>query len=397
MRQLLKILGLLLLLTPALFGDILILKRGGKMEGQVTFKDGKYTLRTGSGMEARFLASEVEKVIKKAFSFPEKKSQREFRQEVERKRKALAAWDFRSRAALAGKCQKKGLKDLAEELYREVLAIQSDHYGARAALGYVRFKGEWMKREDFLKKIRYGSHKGKWIPQEEKDRIERQKDFEKHFSKVKGIIRKTLILGTSREKKELVKKLESQYPAPLLAQSGERLLRDSSERVRLFSIGYLKSRHSQSALDGLVDVMIKDPSKTARIQAYLAIKTLGGPPPTSLGTILGGLENPNPTVRFAALGAVNGFNIKKALPILYSRIDGMSGDGGMYLPRQHAFFGTYRSYIREWKLGSAGTQQAGQEVPDPTIDTFFEGTVVETQLVVIEYRLVRTVIERLRR
>ncbi len=73
-----------------------------------------------------------------------------------------------------------GLRREASRIFKDVLKLDEDHKGARAALGYVRHGGDWVKESD-LDKIRakeelarykalgWVKYKGDWMPKEQAD------------------------------------------------------------------------------------------------------------------------------------------------------------------------------------------------------------------------------------
>lgn len=59
----------------------------------------------------------------------------------------LPATDAQSRFELASHCTGQGAATLARQLLHQVLALEPDHQGARLALGFQRFQGEWLTTE----------------------------------------------------------------------------------------------------------------------------------------------------------------------------------------------------------------------------------------------------------
>jgi hypothetical protein len=72
---------------------------------------------------------------------------------------------------LACWCDKNGLSDRAKELFNKVIEMDPNHAEARAKLGYVMYKNEWVTREE--KEIRSNKDKGlawygtRWMPVKE--------------------------------------------------------------------------------------------------------------------------------------------------------------------------------------------------------------------------------------
>ena len=154
--------------------DVVHLKDGRKFEGEIVSDDGtKVTVKTRFG-EVTVERSKVARIEKK--KTPE--------QEYRDRRKAIAANDADALYELAQWCRKAGFKKEEKALYGEILAIDSQHDGANAAVGNVKHGDRWVTPEE-KKRLEAGAedaekraaglvrYKDRWVTPEEKENYEK--------------------------------------------------------------------------------------------------------------------------------------------------------------------------------------------------------------------------------
>lgn len=163
--------GVTLLSCPA-SADVLQLKSGGSIDGILLNPDEsprtKYVMRMEQGVEMTFAKSEVESHL------PLSEALRLYRLNLSKMpATAEANW------ILAEWCNGKGLRTERELHLEATIQLDSDHEDARRALGYTRLRGEWKRREDFMRERGFVIHEGRWrLPQDvELDKQRREDDL----------------------------------------------------------------------------------------------------------------------------------------------------------------------------------------------------------------------------
>jgi len=163
--------ALLLLAAPALADEVL-LKNGRTLEGKVT-ESGETVLFEKAGLRMELRRDEVSEIRKS----PSPKV------EYERKKAALAAYsskdaktakpDAEGHHRLGLWCATKGLKEEAKTEQEQAIAIDTDHAGARRALGFVKTESGWRPEDEVMKEKGFVRADGRWVTKEEADSIAR--------------------------------------------------------------------------------------------------------------------------------------------------------------------------------------------------------------------------------
>ena len=162
------------LLAGAAVADIIHLKNGRQLEGQILSEEGgKLKVKTVAGVVEIARADVARIEVKKTPA-----------QEYGERLAALAPDDAEGYYQLALYCRENGLKKEEKELYAKVLGIDGQHAGANAAVGNVEYEGEWMTPAE--RDRRKGSaddaemrakgfvqYEGRWVTPEEKENLEK--------------------------------------------------------------------------------------------------------------------------------------------------------------------------------------------------------------------------------
>ena len=165
--------GVLLALLAALAAaDVIVLKDGRRIEGQVVKKTSTEVVVKTSVGEVTFPRQDVVEII------PQKTTQEEYE---ERLAACKTAEDYYQ---LGKWCVEQRLKRRAEKLYRRAIEVDPDHAGARRELGFVEHRGEWVtpaerdrriaaEYEAEMKAKGFVLFDGRWVSPEEKDHLEK--------------------------------------------------------------------------------------------------------------------------------------------------------------------------------------------------------------------------------
>lgn len=170
-RSILLVLGLFLVLAPALSADRLRMKDGRVLEGRIVRETReKIVLETRFG-ELEVARAEVESIERG------KTVREEF---DERWKAARSADEFH---ALGLWCVEHKMRREAKRCMKRAVELDPDHEGAQTWLGNVRYKGEWMTPEERDRRRRADEeaamrarglvrHGERWVTPEEKAKLE---------------------------------------------------------------------------------------------------------------------------------------------------------------------------------------------------------------------------------
>ncbi len=159
-------LGLLLLAGPV-HGDVVLLKGGARVEGQIRDLGDAIELVNFS-IRIKIPKSEIDRVEKQASAYEEYLSRSD----------AADLNTAAGRFAFAQWCLGKGWKDkYANELHR-TLELDPDFVPARKALGYEKFKGRWMTPDEIKFDEGFVKYQDRWVRPERAELLA-QRDAER--------------------------------------------------------------------------------------------------------------------------------------------------------------------------------------------------------------------------
>jgi len=148
--------SLLSLGAPAL-ADVVYLRDGRKLEGSITREGSTLVVRHRFG-EARVQQSDVLKIVDTSDRWDE----------LEKLRSELSQGTADERYRFAAFARDNDFPEEARRAFLDVLRVDIDHAGARAALGYVRHGDAWVTLEDKHRLEGKVEHQGEWITPEAK-------------------------------------------------------------------------------------------------------------------------------------------------------------------------------------------------------------------------------------
>jgi HEAT repeat protein len=176
MQRLLSICAALVYLLACgprnLSAEVLVLKSGGRVEGQLLNPEratvDAYHVRLPAGLEVSLAAEQVHRVIAQS------DVQKQYDQLLPKMpNTADGHWQ------IAEWCKEAGLTANRKSHLERVLKLEPDHEGARTALGYSRYGSRWMTQEEYLRSQGYVRATGGWkLRQEvELDSLGRQREL----------------------------------------------------------------------------------------------------------------------------------------------------------------------------------------------------------------------------
>jgi len=172
LTRILVVVASALVLVAVARADIVKLKDGRKLEGEIIEESSlevKLKMRFGT---QSFPRSEIASIERKKTDA----------QELEERKNALREGDADGRFQLMRWAERQGLRREAKELLNEVLRLDPDHAGAREANGQKKVDGKWIdaaeadvllagREEDALRAKGYVLHEGQWRSPEEMQKI----------------------------------------------------------------------------------------------------------------------------------------------------------------------------------------------------------------------------------
>ncbi|MEZ6187220.1 MAG: hypothetical protein R3F62_19685 [Planctomycetota bacterium] len=158
MKHLLISTFLLALAAPFASADVVHLKDGRSLEGVVERTADAVIVKHKLG-EVTIPLSDVVRVEATA----------DAKDELERLRDSLAKGTADERYRFAVYAREHGFEDEALRAFYDVLRVDTNHPGARAALGYVQHEGQWVTLEDKYRSQGLVPYRGEWVSPEEKN------------------------------------------------------------------------------------------------------------------------------------------------------------------------------------------------------------------------------------
>ena len=172
-RTALAVVILALFCAAPLFADVVHLKNGRTLEGEILSEAGtKVLLKTRFG-EVTIEKADIASIDRRPTPLAE----------YESRRKALATDDAEGHYELALFCREKGLRSKEKELYEIVLRLDDQHPGANEAVGNVEYGGRWMTPAECdrlaasdadaeMRARGLVKHGGEWVTPEDKEKLD---------------------------------------------------------------------------------------------------------------------------------------------------------------------------------------------------------------------------------
>lgn len=173
--------------------DVVVLKGGARVEGQVTDRGDAYEVANFS-IKVRLGKDQVERVEKQASPFEEYLSRSD----------AADVQSAAGRFAFAQWCKDKGLKErFVQELHR-TLEIDPDFLPARQVLGYEKFKGRWMTPDEIKFEEGFVKHKDRWVRPERAELLAQREAEKERLAVVdRGMSRLAAKMSSPKEKERV--------------------------------------------------------------------------------------------------------------------------------------------------------------------------------------------------
>jgi len=160
MRQFVAILAVIGIAWPAL-GDVVHLKSGGSLEGQVVKTDDGVIVRLPVG-EVRISNEAIARIEQKATALDE----------YQKRAAAVKEDDPEAHYQLGLWAQSVGLKPQARDEFEKSVALKPDHAKAHQALGHRLVGDRWLSHDEEMQARGLVKHDGQWMTPEAAGRLE---------------------------------------------------------------------------------------------------------------------------------------------------------------------------------------------------------------------------------
>ena len=275
-----KRLYLPILLAASLLGaplacaaDVVVLKSGGRIEGEVANPERGRTdpvsIVAASGVKLLIGAAQVKQVI------DSKKN--DLQQEYADLLPAVAN-TAEGHLGMAAWCQEAGLGVERKFHLEEVIRLEPHHADARRMLGHTKIDGEWFRPGDWEKKRGLVYFQSQWRLPQEVEILKREQAHEEAVLKWREDVRRWLGWIEDGGKKapaghDNLKNIRAEAAAPVLLD----ILEDDSRprSLRLLAIELLSRMPSHYSASTLVNLAMKDQDDEVRDKALEELRRQG--------------------------------------------------------------------------------------------------------------------------
>jgi len=238
--------------------EIFVLHNGGRVVGKVLNPEErprrKYVVEVVTGGQITLSVSQVkQKLPTRPAELEYERIRPQYADTVEGQ-KALADWCYNNRLL---KQRKAHLKRICE--------LDPDHLEARRLLGYQKYNGEWVTRDERMAKEGYRSYKGRYRTLQEIELMERRrKDDLAQKEWYRKILRWRESLWTDRdpEARQSLLAITDPYAVDALTKN---LKKEKVPQARLLYVEILGNIGSGAANQALCAAVIEDPVEEVRL------------------------------------------------------------------------------------------------------------------------------------
>ncbi len=260
-----------LLSVPPIQADVVKLRNGGLIRGEVTSKPtGKQkskecstvTVKTILGGVVEVPNSTVVEIVQRAKVLERYELLKRLTPDTVEGHRELAIW-----------CKNQKLEEQRREQLQQILRLKPDDTPAHLALGHIKVGHQWFSREEydrFMQAQGYVYYQGRYVTVQERELLEEKTSFTQKerdwFSKIRIWYR--WLKGTKPKQRRLAwNKLRSvQDPAAVRALC-HFLGKDADVAVRRLLATLLGRIHSEQAFQKLVQLTLQDHAPSVRLAA----------------------------------------------------------------------------------------------------------------------------------
>lgn len=250
--------------TSRLPADLIKLKNGGEIRGTLLplNKSGSDKIRrmntlTGGSIAIDF--EQIEFVTNRPLSI----------EDYETKSKEIAD-TVEAHLKLAEWCSQNHLRAQRKQEMKHIIRLDPDHAKARASLGYTKRDGEWMTRDEAMRKNGYIKYKGRYVSSAELELLEKNEaDLAEERKWIKKV-KLWLVWVSSNDQSQYLEGLENfqSVTDPHAVAALARLMgKHNNTNVRSLLVSTLANITGDKPLRPLAELVLTDPDKSIRIFA----------------------------------------------------------------------------------------------------------------------------------
>ena len=284
-RALLGLISTSVLITaPMVWADVLILKSGGRIQGEWLNVDqrprNEYVVRTRDGVRLILAAAQVMEVIRERPALEDYARIAPTYADTPEDQRQLAEW-----------CRERHLGARRQTHLRRILELDPHDLRARRSLGYRKLGGHWYTEPEWMRHQGYRFHQGRWRLPQEIELSERNQQIEAtqgSWQKKLRKCREELDSGHAQEARRALLAIRDPLAVPALQ---EMFSAESWRAVKTLYVEVFLSIGSPGAWKSLVGASLDDPDQEVRMAALDAIVRVD--PPGAIHVYVDALEDQN--------------------------------------------------------------------------------------------------------
>lgn len=273
LRPLTLLSAALLCASPA-WCDILHLRSGGRLEGEVVEVGDLYVVQLRSG-KTEVPKDKVVRVEKKTVPWMEY-AQRQSALELEEVR--LGARSADRHCELGRWCVQAGLKPEGIEELRRAVRIDPEHASARAQLtelGLEELDGRWLTHDEKMTSQGFVLHQGKWVPFEDALQERQEKEAMAALRRDQVRAREVLKEWKRPEKRDQALTKWQEIALPARVRPLGEATRDKDEALRRFALDELAKLKAYGTGPYFFHASFEDPIAEHRRFALATLREIG--------------------------------------------------------------------------------------------------------------------------
>ncbi len=283
---------------------------------------------------------------------------------------ASAATDLFKRGLEA---REKGDEARARDLFQKAIASDSEHAGARRALGQVRHADRWVELKEAMRIKGLVQRDGQWILREEAEILdlpEKLKVLRREEQKKLYKLLRTYADGNERVRRlarASIDTVDAKYKLEPFAYA----LRSKSEALRVLAAQELGRLKNRRGIRPLLKRSVADPSETVRHAAIDAAKAIGDP--NLILPLVKALQSEDARTRMRAADGISRIGDVRGVQYLVWRFEAH----GAGVARVYSAFAAQLTFIQDFDVEVAQTAF----IADPIVGVIQEGIVLDAEVV----------------
>lgn len=269
--------------------------------------------------------------------------------------------------------KEQGLANEARSQFEAALALDTDHEGARQALGFTRVGEGWIGQEEAMRRKGLVLRDGRWILTEEAavlDAPENERKARVAAHKKVGELLKRYAGSNDTARKyarEALDTIEDDHKLEPLAYA----LRSPSEAVRSLAAEELGRLGNRRALRPLLHRVVTDTSEDVRFAALDAAKSIGDA--NLVLPLMRVMEGENAEHRKNAAAAIGRIDDPRGVRYLIYKVEARGGGA----PRSYFSSVNQLTFIQDFDVEVASTAF----IADPQVGVIQDGIVLDAQII----------------